>query len=57
MRKKRYIFCEKAEERDNGRVYCSVSDMICAHVYFCQIAGRWKQLDSAKDCPGRSKKR
>ena len=36
------------------RIICKVSGMLCAHQYFCEVVSKFRQLDSAKDCPGRS---
>lgn len=49
--------CEKAYRKNGdrrGRIMCQVSGLFCAHTYWCELAGKFKQTDSAKDCPGRS---
>ena len=49
------LVCEKAyKEGRRGKVMCRVSGLPCAHQYFCNVSMKYKQLDSAKDCPGRS---
>lgn len=37
-----------------GKIMCRVTGSICAHIKYCDINGKYSQLDSAKDCPGRS---
>ena len=43
---------KKGDKR--GKVMCKVSGSICAHQYFCEVVCKFRQLDSAKNCPGRS---
>ena len=48
------LICEKAYRTEKrGKIYCTESKMPCAHSYYCAPAARYKQFDSAKDCPGR----
>lgn len=51
------LICPKAHRKDGdrrGKIMCKVSGLPCAHQFFCSVSMKYKQLDSAKDCPGRS---
>lgn len=50
------LVCPKAHRKGGdkrGKIMCKVSALPCAHSYFCNISMKYKQLDSAKDCPGK----
>lgn len=48
------LICEKAFM--NGKnIMCRISGNRCAHVKLCQLTGKFRQTESAKDCPGRGK--
>lgn len=50
------LICEKGYRKEKtGKIYCLESGMICAHAYYCAPARRYKQLNSAAECPGRGK--
>ena len=51
------LICPKAYRKQGdkrGKVMCRVSNGICAHQYFCEVVCKYRQMDSAKNCPGRS---
>ena len=51
------LICPDAYRKPGDKrkaVMCKVSGLACAHQYFCQLTGQFKQLDRAKKCPGRS---
>lgn len=49
------LICAKAyvNEADQNRIYCSVSDELCAHQYWCDMALKWKNTGQAENCPGK----
>ena len=48
------LICQQAFRKDKrGKIMCRVSGLPCAHSYFCSVSMKYKQLDSAKDCPGK----
>lgn len=50
------LICEKAYFRNNDqreKIMCKVSGLLCAHSYYCQHVMKYRQLSSAKTCPGR----
>lgn len=54
------LICEHAYHKNRDRrqkIMCEVSDLPCAHSYFCQLVMKYRQLDSAKNCPGREEQR
>ena len=53
------LICEKSYFKNNNqrdKIMCKVSQLPCAHSYFCQHVMKYRQLESAKDCPGREEK-
>ena len=51
------IVCEKAFQKERGKtIYCNIYGGPCAHLYYCQLDGRYKQNRSAENCPGRYEK-
>lgn len=51
------LYCHDAYYKPGDKrkaIMCKVSGMTCAHQYFCEVVSKFRQLDSAKDCPGRS---
>lgn len=52
------LICAKAyaNEADQNRIYCSVTDELCAHQYWCDMACKWKNTNQAAKCPGKEKK-
>lgn len=51
------LICPEAFRKDGdrrGKILCRVSGQLCAHQHFCEVVSRYRQTDSAKDCPGRS---
>ena len=51
------IICEKAFQKERGgKIYCTIDGGPCAHLYLCQLDGRFKQTRGAENCPGRFEK-
>ena len=48
----RHAYRKNGDKR--GKIMCKVSGLLCAHQYYCEVVSKWRQLDSARDCPGRS---
>lgn len=52
------LICEKAYRKGGdrrGKIMCKDSGIVCAHSYYCDLVSKYRQLDSAKNCPGRKK--
>lgn len=52
------LICKKAYRKPGdkrGKIICSDCGLPCAHSYFCQLVMKYRQLESAKNCPGREK--
>lgn len=50
------LICPDAYRKPGDKrqaVMCKVSGMACAHQYYCEVVSKFRQLDSAKNCPGR----
>jgi hypothetical protein len=47
--------CEHAGRDKKGRITCSATESLCAHVYYCGMRGKWELNDIAKRCPLRKK--
>ena len=50
------ITCEKAYFDEFRRIFCGATDSPCAHVFLCQLNGKWKQTEKVKNCPLRKEK-
>ena len=46
------LICEKAFMKGKN-IMCNVSGNRCAHVKLCQLTGKFRQTESAAQCPGR----
>lgn len=48
--------CEKAytKKEKHDRLYCKISESLCAHQYWCDMALRWKNTGQAENCPGKN---
>lgn len=50
------LICKKAYRKPGdkrGKIMCKVSGMVCAHSYYCDLVNKYRQLESAKRCPGK----
>lgn len=45
------ITCNYARLDPDGKIKCSKQGVLCGHVYFCHMAGRYKQTRQADKCP------
>ena len=53
------LICEKAYFKDNdqrGKIMCKISNLPCAHSHYCSHSMKYRQLNSAYQCPGREEK-
>lgn len=51
------LLCPEAFRKNGdkrGKIMCKVSGLLCAHQYYCEVVSKYRQLDGAKTCPGRS---
>lgn len=47
------LSCPYAEYRAGMRIWCTRTDGLCVHVYFCQLKGWWALNPNADRCPVR----
>lgn len=50
------LICKKAYRKNGdkrGKIMCKDSGLVCAHSYYCDLVNRYRQLESAKNCPGK----
>lgn len=50
------LICKKAYRKNGdkrGKIMCKVSELPCAHAYYCDLVNKYRQLESAKRCPGK----
>ncbi len=50
------LICKKAYRMNGdkrGKIMCKDSGLVCAHAYYCDLANKYRQLESAKNCPGK----
>lgn len=49
------LLCPYAYRKDGkrGKIYCTVSNFLCAHQFWCNMSVEFKQHTAALDCPGR----
>lgn len=46
------LLCPYAyREDEHGKIYCKSKGFLCAHIYYCQLQSKYKQLPSAGSCP------
>ena len=46
------LLCNNAvRPEEHGKIYCKESGFLCAHIYYCQLQSKYKQLPSVVDCP------
>ena len=51
------LLCPDAFIKPNDRrrpIMCRVSNLPCAHQKYCEVVSKFRQTDTAKECPGRS---
>lgn len=51
--------CQKAYRKGGkrGKIYCTVSGIVCAHQYWCGMAVEFRHTAGVDNCPGKNKEK